>query len=106
MPEEQRQQKKFQEEATPQAQGWAISGDPLGAPLPSVTDGAALPDPAEEVVDARQLEYRTPDAEDPDIAAPAPLFGYIGVGIAMVAMLLGVAGMIIGVVWFIGWLNA
>jgi len=104
MPEEQRRQKEFQEQHQPQAQGWAISGDPLREPLPSVPYRQTV-EAHEQMVEGQKLEYRTPDPKSSPAAGPAPLFGYIGVGIAIAAMLVGLAGMIFGVIWFIGWMN-
>lgn len=54
-----------------------------------------------EVTSSQPLEHQT-RASRP---APegAPWFGYIGLGIALVSMLLGVAAVVFAVFWFIGW---
>ena len=60
-----------------------------------------------EAADAEPLDYRTaaPASED-QRDNTSPWFGYIGIGIALVAMLLGMAGVIAVVVYFIGWTQA
>jgi hypothetical protein len=54
-----------------------------------------------EITGSQPPEHQTP----PSQRAPegAPWFGYIGLGIALVSMLLGIAAIVFAVFWFIGW---
>ena len=59
-----------------------------------------------EAADAETIEYRSP-ASPPESDAKrdsnSPWFGFIGLGIALVAMLIGLIGVVAGVIYFIGW---
>ena len=61
-------------------------------------DSSSADPPAESA----PLEYQAPA---PDRPAPqaTPWFGYIGLGIALVSMLLGIAAVIFAIFWFVGW---
>jgi hypothetical protein len=47
----------------------------------------------------------TGDVLHPEWGEPPSWFGYIGVGIALVAMLIGIAGMVLGVMYVVAWIN-
>lgn len=66
----------------------------------TMTDDNLTPEREGEVIG-----YRTPAAEPPDAPRdePAPWFGYIGMGIAITAMLVGFAGMVLFILYFLGW---
>lgn len=49
------------------------------------------------------LEYQSPQTTDAPAPQGAPWFGYIGLGIALVSLLIGIAGVVFAVFWFIGW---
>ena len=69
-------------------------------PEEPVVDGEVIG--AEGRSQRQPLDYRAPEASDPQAAEPAPWFGYIGLGIAVAAMLLGFLGMIMAVIWLVG----
>lgn len=52
-------------------------------------------------LEPQRLDYTSPSTAKDERADPAPLFGYIGVGIAIAAMLVGFAGMILFVLYFL-----
>lgn len=59
-----------------------------------------------EAADADTLEYRSPPAPAESDARhdnSAPWFGYIGFGIALIAMLIGLVGVVAAVFYFISW---
>ncbi|HSZ54832.1 MAG TPA: hypothetical protein VK797_04180 [Tepidisphaeraceae bacterium] len=59
-----------------------------------------------EASDAETLEFQSPaapaESADPRDTS-SPWFGYIGIGIALVAMLIGLAGVVVAIFVFIGW---
>jgi hypothetical protein len=70
----------------------------------------------EEIIDATIVEAADADTIEYQSAAPfapadgegdrdntSPWFGYIGLGIALVAMLIGLAGVVAAIFLFIGW---
>lgn len=65
-------------------------------------DGSGGSRPA-DVADGSPLEYQTPSPANQSAPEGTPWFGYIGVGIALVSMLLGIAAVVFAVFWFIGW---
>jgi hypothetical protein len=76
-PEEPEEQPVIEEIEQEEAQAGTIIEQPAALP--------ASPDPQAQIDDS------------------APWFGYIGMGIALVAMLLGLAGVVAAVLLFIGW---
>jgi hypothetical protein len=50
--------------------------------------------------------YSKGDLLHPEWGERAPWFGYIGVGIAIVAMLIGIAGMALGVLYVWRWMGS
>jgi hypothetical protein len=65
----------------------------------SPSDAAPDQVPAEP----QPLEYRSPLPQASAPPDPPTWFGYIGLGIAIFSLLIGVAGMVFAVIWFIGW---
>jgi len=64
-----------------------------------MTDDNPLQEP-----DAAPIDYRTPASQPaPPREESAPWFGYIGMGIAIAAMLIGFAGMVLFILYFLGW---
>ena len=65
------------------------------------------PDDVQDIIDAPdsgRLDYQSPaPPTEPSADTSAPWFGYIGLGIAIVAMLLGLASVVVAVLVFIGW---
>jgi len=53
--------------------------------------------------DDEPTEDATQEAKAPERNEPAPWFGYIGLMLAIVSMIVGLLLMIVGVVWFIRW---
>jgi hypothetical protein len=53
--------------------------------------------------DRTTSEYAKGDLLHPEWAEPPSWFGYIGVGIAIVAMLIGIGGMVLGIRFLMGW---
>jgi hypothetical protein len=50
--------------------------------------------------------YSKGDLLHPEWGERAPWFGYIGVGIAIVAMLIGIAGMALGILYAWRWMGS
>ena len=53
--------------------------------------------------DGTPIDYRTPAAGPAGREDATPWFGYIGIGIAIAAMLVGFIGMVLFILYFIGW---
>ena len=59
-----------------------------------------------EAADAETIDYQSPAApaeSDAKRDNTSPWFGYIGIGIALVAMVIGLIGVVAAVIYFIGW---
>jgi len=61
--------------------------------IPDVSDSDRL--------DPQRLDYTNPSTTKSEPEDPTPLFGYIGLGIAVAAMLIGLIGMVLFVLYFI-----
>lgn len=70
-----------------------------------MTQQDASSDPPSDDVPAESqpLEYRSPPQQASAPSDSPTWFGYIGLGIAMFSLLLGVLGMIFAILWFIRW---
>ena len=51
------------------------------------------------------LDYRGREEPDATGAEAVSWFGYIGIGIALAAMLLGIVGMVVAAVYLVNWLR-
>lgn len=68
-------------------------------------------DEPDEVISASDAKAQPLENHRP---APAPgalsdgpsWFGFIGLGIALVSLLIGIAGVVVAVIWFIGWTHS
>lgn len=71
-------------------------------PQDAPKDAPGDPHSSEQDTDPQPSGQRSP--AHPVARADAPSwFGYIGLGIALASLLIGVAGMVLAVFWFIGW---
>lgn len=61
------------------------------------------PPSVEAPAEAQPLEYRSPGPHSSVPSDSPTWFGYIGLGIALFSLLIGVAGIVFAIVWFIGW---
>jgi hypothetical protein len=52
-------------------------------------------------LEPQHLDYTSESAPPPERADSTPFFGYIGLGIAVAAMLVGLAGMVLFVLYFL-----
>ena len=59
--------------------------------------------PPEVIAESVPPQPQAPPPQTSAPSGPAPWFGYIGFGIAIVSMFIGIAGMVYAIIWFIGW---
>ena len=67
---------------------------------PEIIDATYEPQPVPQAPPAEVIEAAAALSRPRE---PAPWFGYIGLAIAVVSMLIGLAGLVVGVIYFIGW---